>query len=361
MLGGSGRDDYLASVEADYDALRARFDRRAGNDGLATIAEARANRPAIDWSGAPPPRPGFLGTRVFTDYPLAELRSRIDWTPFFRSWEIAGTYPRVLEDETVGEAARNLFGDAQKMLDRIVRERWLRAAGVIGFFPANRVGEDDIAVYGEDGTGAPRAVIRTLRQQMKRPRSRPNLALADFLAPAETGLRDHIGGFAVTAGLGCGDRIAGLEAENDVYGAILLRALADRLAEAFAERMHERVRREFWAYDPAEELDNDALIREEYRGIRPAPGYPACPDHSEKATLFELLGATDAVGIALTESFAMTPAASVAGYYLCHPEARYFGVGRIGRDQVEDYSRRRGVAVDEAERLLAPNLGYAPT
>ncbi|MCY4547387.1 MAG: methionine synthase [Defluviicoccus sp.] len=361
MLGGSGRDDYLASVEADYDALRARFDRRAGNDGLATIAEARANRPAIDWSGAPPPRPGFLGTRVFTDYPLAELRNRIDWTPFFRSWEIAGTYPRVLEDETVGEAARNLFGDAQKMLDRIVRERWLRAAGVIGFFPANRVGEDDIAVYGEDGTGAPRAVIRTLRQQMKRPRSRPNLALADFLAPAETGLRDHIGGFAVTAGLGCGDRIAGLEAENDVYGAILLRALADRLAEAFAERMHERVRREFWAYDPAEELDNDALIREEYRGIRPAPGYPACPDHSEKATLFELLGATDAAGIALTESFAMTPAASVAGYYLCHPEARYFGVGRIGRDQVEDYSRRRGIAVDEAERLLAPNLGYAPT
>ena len=360
ILGGRGRDAYLASIEADYDAVRARFDRRSGEDGLAAIADARANRPAIDWTGTAPLRPGFLGTRVFDDYPLAELRSRIDWTPFFRSWEIAGVYPRVLEDEIVGEAARNLFGDAQKMLDRIVRERWLRAAGVIGFFPANRVDEDDIAVYPENGTGAPRAIVRTLRQQMKRPKSRPNLALADFLAPTETGIRDYIGGFAVTAGLGIEHRIERLEAENDVYAAILLRALADRLAEAFAERMHERVRKEFWGYDPAEHLDNDALIREQYRGIRPAPGYPACPDHSEKATLFDLLGATGAAGIALTESFAMTPAASVAGYYFAHPEARYFGVGKIGRDQVKDYARRRGIGVDQTERLLAPNLGYQP-
>ena len=357
LLGGSNRDDYLAAVAADYDSVRAGFDRRDREDGLAPIAEARANRPAIDWTGIAPPRPGFLGNRVFEDYPLTELRRRIDWTPFFRSWEIAGTYPRVLEDETVGEAARNLFGDAQKMLDRIVRERWLRAAGVIGFFPANRVGEDDIEI---DGAGAGRTVIHTLRQQMKRPSSRPNLALADFLAPAESGTRDYIGGFAVTAGLGCDDRIARLEAENDVYGAILLRALADRLAEAFAERMHERVRKEFWGYDPAEDLDNGALIREEYRGIRPAPGYPACPDHSEKATLFELLGATGAVGIALTESFAMLPAASVAGWYLAHPEARYFGVGKLGRDQVEDYAGRRGIGVGEAERLLASNLAYEP-
>ena len=353
---GTGRDAYLASIAAEYDDVRARFDRRAAEDGLATVAEARANRAAIDWAGAAPPRPGFLGTRVFDDYPLAEIRERIDWTPFFRSWEIAGVFPRVLEDETVGEAARNLFRDAQAMLERIVGERWLRAAGVIGFFAANRAGDDDIAVLRPDGG---RAVIRTLRQQMKRSGSRPNLALADFLAPEESGVRDHIGAFAVTAGLGIEPHIERLEGENDVYGAILLRALADRLAEAFAERMHERVRREFWGYDPGEDLDNDALIREEYRGIRPAPGYPACPDHSEKATLFELLGA-EAAGIALTESFAMTPAASVSGYYFAHPEARYFGVGRIGRDQVEDYAGRRGIAMAEAERLLAPNLGYRP-
>ena len=357
VLGGSGRDEYLASIEADYDRVRLRFDRRAGETGLAGIVEARANRPAMEWGGAAPNPPGFLGTRTFDDYPLSELRGRIDWTPFFRSWEIAGTYPRVLEDEAVGEVARNLFYDAQKMLDRIVRERWLRAAGVIGFFPANRVDEDDIAVWREDGG---RSVIHTLRQQMKRPKTRPNLALADFLAPAESGIRDYVGGFAVTAGLGIEPHVERLEAENDVYGAILLRALADRLAEAFAERMHERVRKEFWGYDPGEDLDNEALIREEYRGIRPAPGYPACPDHSEKATLFALLGATEAVGIALTESFAMTPAASVAGYYFAHPRARYFGIGKIGRDQVEDYARRRGIDLGEAERLLAPNLGYEP-
>ena len=360
VLSESARDKYLASVNEDYEAVRARFDRRVAGGGLATIAEARANRLSLDWTGATPPRPRLLGTRVLDDYPLSDLRSLIDWTPFFRSWEIAGVYPRVLEDEVVGEAARNLFDDAQKMLDRIVRERWLRAAGAIGIFPANRVDEDDIAIYWESGSDSIRSTVRTLRQQMKRSRSRPNLALADFLAPAETGVRDYIGAFAVTAGLGIEPHIERLEAENDDYGAIMLRALADRLAEAFAERMHERVRKEFWAYDPAEDLDNDALIREKYRGIRPAPGYPACPDHSEKSTLFELLGATQTVGIALTENFAMTPAASVAGYYFAHPDARYFGVGKIGRDQVKDYARRRRIAAEEAERLLAPNLGYEP-
>ena len=360
VLSDSGRDAYVAQVDEDYEAVRAGFERRVDGGNLATIAEARANRPPFDWSGAAPPRPRLLGTRVFDDYPLQDLRSRIDWTPFFRSWEIAGAYPRVLEDEVVGEAARNLFDDARKMLDRIVGERWLRAAGVIGIFPANRVGEDDIEVYPETGSDSIRRTLRTLRQQMKRPRSRPNLALADFLAPADTGVRDFIGAFAVTAGHGIEPHIERLEAENDDYGAIMLRALADRLAEAFAERMHERVRKEFWGYDPAENLDNDALVREEYRGIRPAPGYPACPDHSEKETLFQLLGATGSVGIALTESFAMTPAASVAGYYFAHPEARYFGIGKIGRDQVEDYARRRGIGLDEAERLLAPNLAYEP-
>ena len=360
VLNDGARDAYIASVDEDYAALRAGFERRVEDSGLATVAEARANRLSLDWNDAPPPRPRLLGTRAFDDYPLAELRNRIDWTPFFRTWEIAGVYPRVLEDATVGEAARSLFDDAQKMLDRIVGERWLRAAGAIGMFPANRVGDDDIAVYSETGSGSILATILTLRQQMKRRGSRPNLALADFLAPAETGIRDHIGAFAVTAGLGIEPHIERLEAENDDYGAIMLRALADRLAEAFAERMHERVRKEFWGYDPAEDLDNDALIREDYRGIRPAPGYPACPDHSEKETLFRLLDATDSVGIALTESFAMTPAASVAGYYFAHPEARYFGVGKIGRDQVEDYALRRGIRLDEAERLLAPNLAYEP-
>ena len=360
VLSERGRDAYIASVNEDYEAVRARFERRADDSGLATVAEARANRLSLDWTGAAPPRPRLLGTRVFDDYPLADLRNRIDWTPFFRSWEIAGVYPRVLEDEVVGEAARSLFDDAQKMLDRIVGERWLRAAGTIGMFPANRVGDDDIAVYSETGSGAILGTFRTLRQQMKRPATRPNLALADFVAPAEAGVRDHIGAFAVTAGLGIEPHIERLEADNDDYGAIMLRALADRLVEAFAERMHERVRKEFWGYDPAEDLDNDALIREDYRGIRPAPGYPACPDHSEKETLFRLLGATESVGIALTESFAMTPAASVAGYYFAHPQARYFGVGKIGRDQAEDYARRRGTRLEEAERLLAPNLGYEP-
>ena len=360
VLSDSARDAYIAAVDEDYAAVRAGFERRVEGSGLATIAEARANRLSLDWAEAAPPRPRLLGTRVFDDYPLADLRNRIDWTPFFRTWEIAGVYPRVLEDEAVGEAARSLFDDARKMLDRIVAERWLRAAGAIGIFPANRVGDDDIAVYSGTGSGSILGTFRTLRQQMKRPGSRPNLALADFLAPADTGVRDYVGAFAVTAGLGIQPHIERLEAENDDYGAIMLRALADRLAEAFAERMHERVRREFWGYDPAEDLDNEALIREEYRGIRPAPGYPACPDHSEKETLFRLLGATESVGIALTESFAMTPAASVAGYYFAHPEARYFGVGKIGRDQVEDYAGRRGIRPDEAERLLAPNLGYEP-
>ncbi|MDE0174598.1 MAG: methionine synthase [Defluviicoccus sp.] len=360
VLSDSARDAYIASVDEDYAAVRAGFERRVEGSGLATIAEARANHLSLDWADAAPPRPRLLGTRVFDDYPLADLRNRIDWTPFFRTWEIAGAYPRVLEDEAVGEAARSLFDDARKMLDRIVEERWLRAAGTIGIFPANRVNDDDIAVYSGTGSGSILGTLRTLRQQMKRPGSRPNLALADFLAPADTGVRDYVGAFAVTAGLGIEPHIERLEAENDDYGAIMLRALADRLAEAFAERMHERVRREFWGYDPAEDLDNEALIREEYRGIRPAPGYPACPDHSEKETLFRLLGATESVGIALTESFAMTPAASVAGYYFAHPEARYFGVGKIGRDQVEDYAGRRSIRPDEAERLLAPNLGYEP-
>ena len=357
LLSDQTRPDFVAGVRADYEALRDQHEGRAREDRLVSIDRARANRPAIDWTGPAPPAPGFLGTRVFDDYPLAELRQRIDWTPFFRAWELAGTYPRILEDDTVGEAARGLFADAEAMLDRIIAGKWLRAAAVIGFFPANSVG-DDIEVYGDDGRGDVRAVIHTIRQQMARKPGRANLALADYVAPKETGVADHVGAFAVTAGIGIDERVRAFEDASDDYSAILLKALADRLAEAFAERMHERVRREFWAYAADEDFDNAALIGEEFQGIRPAPGYPACPDHTGKGTLFELLDATAATGIALTESYAMMPTAAVSGFYIAHPEARYFGTGKIARDQAEDYARRSGRDLATTEKWLAPILGY---
>jgi 5-methyltetrahydrofolate--homocysteine methyltransferase len=291
---------------------------------------------------------------------LAELVERIDWTPFFRTWELASTYPRILEDKVVGETARSLFKDARAMLDRIVNENLLEARAVIGFFPANRVGEDDIALYTGDDRKSVRATIHTLRQQMEREAGRANLALADFVAPADTGLKDYIGGFAVTAGIGTTKLAQAFEREHDDYSSIMAKALADRLAEAFAERMHERVRKEFWGYAAGEALENDALIREEYQGIRPAPGYPACPDHTEKATLFALLEGEARAGIRLTEGFAMLPAASVSGFYFWNPEAEYFGVGRIDKDQVEDYARRKGMDLKTAERWLASNLAYDP-
>ena len=360
LLSDSGRDEYLEAVVEDYDEVRARHERAGETTNLAPLAKARANRVPIDWSAETLARPSFTGTRVFDDYPLAELRERIDWTPFFRTWELAGTYPRILEDTVVGEAATSLYHDANEMLDRIVAENWLRAAAVIGFFPANRRGNDDIAIYDSHERTAVRAVVHTLRQQMHRTGDRPNHALADFIAPADGSCEDYLGGFVVTAGLGIEPHVARMEAEHDVYGAILIKALADRLAEAFAERMHERVRKEFWGYAADENLDNQALIREDYRGIRPAPGYPACPDHSEKATLFELLDAEAAIGAELTEGFAMLPAASVSGYYFAHPAARYFGIGKIGRDQAADYALRKGVNTAEAERLLSPILSYEP-
>jgi 5-methyltetrahydrofolate--homocysteine methyltransferase len=294
---------------------------------------------------------------VLDEYPLAELVERIDWTPFFQTWELAGHYPAILDDPTVGRAARSLFDDARALLDRIVGERLLTARGVFGLFPAAAVG-DDIEVYGGSDRRERVAVIHTLRQQMAKPPGRPNLALADYVAPRESGVADHVGAFAVTAGHGLDALVAEFESRHDDYGAILAKALADRLAEAFAERLHERVRREFWGYARDESLDNAELIKEAYQGIRPAPGYPACPDHTEKRTIFELLQVERSTGIALTESCAMTPAAAVSGYYFWHPEARYFGVGRIGRDQVEDYARRKAMTVEDVERWLAPNLGY---
>ena len=353
------RDAYAAEVRETYETLRReRGDRRAKERRL-KIAEARANRVPIDWQGVSPPRPTFLGVRQFDDYPLAELVERIDWTPFFATWEMRGAYPAILDDPTAGPVARDLHRDAVALLERIVREDRLTASGVVGFWPANALGADDIVVWRDEGRRVPLATFRTLRQQMEKPAGRPNVALADFVAPSETGVEDYVGAFAVTAGHGLDGPdglVAEFECANDDYSAILAKALADRLAEAFAERLHERVRRELWGYAPDEALTNADLIAERYQGIRPAPGYPACPDHTEKATLFELLDAERRAGIRLTESFAMWPGASVSGYYLWHPESQYFGVGRIGRDQLEDYARRKGVSVAEAERWLSPNL-----
>ena len=357
LLSDTQRTDFVATVAKDYDAVRTEYASHDRSGGLCTLGAARRAKQAIDWTDWTPPRPSFLGLRSFDDYSLAEIAPRIDWTPFFRTWELKGHYPTILDDAKYGAAARGLFSDAQAMLARIIDEGWLQARAVVGFFPANRVGDDDIELYGDEARRDVVAVQHFLRQQMAKGGRRANLCLADFVAPHGAGV-DYIGGFAVTAGLGIEQQLAAFEAAHDDYNAILLKALADRLAEAFAERLHERVRKEFWGYAPAEALSNQELIREGYQGIRPAPGYPACPDHSEKAALFALLEAPARAGMTLTESFAMLPTAAVCGYYFAHPEARYFGVGRIGRDQVADYARRRGVSVEQAERWLAPNLAY---
>jgi 5-methyltetrahydrofolate--homocysteine methyltransferase len=350
------RPDFAARIREEYEVVRRERGEQRAREKRLTIEAARANRVPIDWATVEPPRPTDLGVREFLDYPLAELVERIDWTPFFATWELKGLYPAILDDAKVGVAARELHRDALALLDRIVRENLLRANAVVGFWPANSVDDDDIAVWRDDGRRHRLATFRTLRQQMEKPAGRPNVALADFVAPQDSEVADFVGAFAVTAGHGLDSLVAEFEAANDDYSAILSKALADRLAEAFAERMHERVRRELWGYAPAESLSNDDLIAERYQGIRPAPGYPACPDHTEKRTLFELLEAERRAGIRLTESYAMLPGASVSGYYFWNPGSRYFGLGRIGRDQLTDYARRKGVAVDEAARWLAPNL-----
>ena len=357
---GEKRGDFAAGVRAEYEAIRTQRAAQRKDARRVSLAEARRNRHAIEWNGYVPPKPAFTGVRAFEDYDLAELVPYIDWTPFFKTWDLAGVYPRILKDEVVGEAARGLFNDAQKMIERIVKEKWFTARAVVGFFPANRVDEDDIAVYADDSRTDRLTTLHTLRQQMLRDRGRKNLALADFVAPEESGLEDFIGGFAVTAGFGADEAAKRFESEHDDYNAIMVKALADRFAEAFAERMHERVRKEFWGYAADESFSNAELIKEEYRGIRPAPGYPACPDHTEKRILFDLLGVEKHAGIELTESFAMWPAASVSGIYFSHPESRYFGVSKIERDQVEDYAVRKGMSVDEIERWLSPVLGYDP-
>lgn len=357
LLSKTNSQAYAAEISAEYEAVRGKYAGRRAAKRLQPLAEARRNGWPIDWTQYQPPAPAFTGLQIFADYDLAEIGRYIDWSPFFKVWEMSGKYPDILEDPVVGEAAGNLYRDARAMLGCIIEEKWLKARGVVGLFPANSVG-DDIEVYANGSRGEPLAVIHMLRQQMEKPPGRPNMALTDFVAPKESGVADYIGAFAVTTGLGLDKVVQRFESDHDDYHSIMAKALADRLAEAFAELMHERVRREFWAYAPDEALDNQSLIAEKYRGIRPAPGYPACPDHTEKETLFQLLEAPENAGITLTESFAMQPAAAVSGYYFSHPEAAYFGVGRIGRDQVEDYARRKGLAVITAEKWLAPMLGY---
>jgi 5-methyltetrahydrofolate--homocysteine methyltransferase len=347
----------VAARRAEYAETRRIHEERASPTRRVSLAEARAARLSIDWTAqqSQPPRPRLLGVHELADHPVADLIGRIDWSPFFATWELSGRYPDILSDEAVGSVARDLLADAEAMLGRVVREGLLRADGVVGFWPASSTPDDDIVLWSDESRQAEVARIHTLRQQMAKPEGRASLALADFTAPLD-GPLDYVGAFAVTAGHGLAEARARFEAAHDDYSAILLTALADRLAEAFAERLHELVRRDLWGYAADESLDNEALIHESYQGIRPAPGYPACPDHTEKETLFRLLGAETRAGITLTESMAMLPAASVSGFYFWHPQARYFGLGRIGRDQLVDYARRKGWTLPEAERWLAPNL-----
>ena len=352
------KTEYAKEIRKEYEDIQQRHQGKSAKGRWFTIAQARENKFQTDWEQYSPPTPTFTGIKSFNDYPLKALVDYIDWSPFFHAWELRGHYPEILQDTIVGEQATELFNHAQEMLCKIVEEKWLTARAVIGLFPANVIAHDDIEVYADEARTATKCVFHFLRQNMAKANGRANMCLADFVAPKETGLKDYIGGFAVTAGIGIDPIVKKFEAEHDDYSAILLKALADRLAEAFAEHLHERMRKEFWAYAPEENLDNEALVKESYRGIRPAPGYPACPDHTEKGTLFALLNATTNAGISLTENFAMLPTAAVSGFYFSHPESQYFGIGKINRDQMEDYAKRRGNDTAYTERWLASILGY---
>ncbi len=357
LLSAEHRQAYIAGVREEYVQIRDERLARAKSGNTATLQTARANRFEADWSRYTAPHPETLGVQHFDDYDLAKLRAHIDWTPFFHVWELKGRYPKLLDDPVVGETAQHLLRDAEDMLDRIIDEQWLTARAVIGFFAANSIG-DDIEVYTDESRTTVLARLHQLRQQTAKSTAQPNYCLADFIAPKNSGIKDYIGAFALTTGINIDTKIAEFEKHHDDYQSILLKALADRLAEAFAEHMHARVRRVYWGYAPHESLSNEALIAEKYRGIRPAPGYPACPDHTEKQTLWSLLQPDQRIGISLTESFAMWPTASVSGWYFAHPQARYFSVTKIQRDQVADYARRKSMATSEAERWLAPVLGY---
>lgn len=352
LMNKDTRDEYIAGIRAEYDKAREAHLNKRSDKRFKTIEEARRENFKIDTTLVAP-APAFTGTRVFEDYPLEELVPYIDWTPFFQTWELRGSYPRILEDKVVGDEAKKLFHDAKTLLKRIVDGKLLTAKAVIGFWPANAVGDDIVLdVEGKE------VVIHTLRQQAEKTADQPYYALSDFVTQKETGIPDYFGGFALTTGIGCDELVAEFEAAFDDYNSIMAKALADRLAEAFAERMHELVRKDYWGYAKDEALDNEALIKEEYSGIRPAPGYPACPEHTEKGTLFELLDAEARIGLRLTESYAMYPTAAVSGFYFAHPQSRYFGLGKITKDQVEDYAVRKNMPLEEVERWLSPNLAY---
>ncbi len=360
LLSKELRDAFVADIKADYAKTRERHLRNKSDAVRLPLAEARANKFKIDWAHYTPPAPRLPGVHVLKAYDLAALADTIDWTPFFASWELHGKFPRILDDEVVGTEAKKLYADAQAMLKKMIAENWIEARAVFGLFPANSVNDDDIAIYVDESRKKMLMVWHNLRQQMKKPEGRANLCLADFVAPRESGIRDYLGAFVVTAGIGEDERAKAFEAAHDDYSAILFKSLCDRLAEAFAEHLHLRVRREFWGYAADESLSNDDLIAEKYPGIRPAPGYPACPEHSEKAGLFHMLDATERIGVQLTENFAMWPGASVSGFYLSHPDSQYFAVAKLEKDQVESYAERKGWDLKTAERWLAPNLGYQP-
>ncbi|MFY9788923.1 MAG: methionine synthase, partial [Pseudolabrys sp.] len=357
LMSVNARAGYVAELRGEYARIAAAHARAQEDKARLPLAAARANALKLDWSGAyQPPEPKFIGTEVFNDYPVKKLIDYIDWTPFFSTWELSGKFPTILNDAKYGDAARSLYEDARAMLAKIVDEHWFRANAVLGFWPANAEG-DDIFVYGDEVRDEPIAVLHSLRQQLSKREGRANAALCDFVAPRESRLADYVGGFTVTAGIGEDEVAERFKRANDDYSAIMVKALADRLAEAFAENLHKRVRKEFWGYAVDETFSKEQLIAEKYRGIRPAPGYPAQPDHTEKGTLFSLLK-SERIGVKLTESFAMWPGAAVCGLYFSHPQSAYFGVGKIERDQVEDYARRKGWTIAECERWLAPILNY---
>ncbi|MBS1522216.1 MAG: methionine synthase [Bacteroidetes bacterium] len=357
LMNKETRGSYIQSVKEEYDKAREAHLNKRSDKRFVSIDEARNSRLQINLNGSIPPKPTFTGTKVFESFPLEELVPYIDWSPFFHTWELRGSYPKIFDDKYVGVEAKKLFDDAQVLLKRIIKEKLLKANAVIGFWPANSVG-DDIELYTDESRKEVLTTIHTLRQQAEKVKGEPYYALSDFIAPKDSGVKDYWGGFAVTSGVGCDELVAEFEKDHDDYNSIMAKALADRLAEAFAEKMHELVRREYWGYAKNEELSNEELIKEQYQGIRPAPGYPACPDHTEKVTLFNLLRAEENTGIQLTESMAMTPTAAVSGFYFAHPQARYFGLGRISKDQIEDYAKRKNMPVEDVERWMGPNLNY---
>ena len=350
------RDAYMEQVRADYVKVRAQHAAKTGQKSV-TLAAARANAVKVDWTGYTAPKPKQPGLMALKNYPLEKLVPYIDWAPFFQTWDLAGKYPDILKDPLVGEAARNVLEEGKAMLDLIVKGRWITASGVFGLWSANSVG-DDIEIYADEKRDRALMMWHNLRQQNEKPPGNPNQCLADFVAPKDCGVPDYLGAFAVTAGIGVDEKAKEFVAKNDDYNAIMVKAIADRLAEAFAEHLHHRVRTEFWGYASDERLSSDDLIGEKYRGIRPAPGYPACPDHTEKGDLFHLLDAGKNASMVLTDAYAMLPTASVSGFYFSHPESRYFAVGKIEKDQVSDYAHRKGMDLAVAERWLSPILNY---